>query len=334
MPTIISRSPEQIFANFKVRVFGIATPQLLEIFSEWGNFLCASRRLSSATYEAYLGGIADFIIFLNQHFKLSVSIEEIKSLENATMRSWLAGRQKKEFARASSALALSAVKNFYRWLEKYQHIKNNIPFNISAPKPDKTIPKPLDAADAIEATESIGTLAKHNWQGRRDTAILLLLYGCGLRISEVLSLDLPDAPTGNLIRVTGKGNKQREVPVLPIVKNAIDSYIKACPYFSAINSEKLAGNAAPLFISERGKRVIASTFRLQVKALREYLGLPKSATPHAFRHSFATHLLEGGGDLRTIQELLGHASLSTTQRYTKASTAHLLATYKKSHPKA
>jgi len=198
------------------------------------------------------------------------------------------------------------------------------------------IEKALDIEDALGATISISEIAKEIWQGKRDAAILLLLYGSGLRISEALSLDFDDAPKGDILRITGKGKKQREVPILPIVRSAINEYIISCPYFIVkdLSYQDYAKKSdIPLFISERGKRVIASTFRKQVKALQGYLGLPESATPHAFRHSFATHLLAGGGDLRTIQELLGHASLSTTQRYTKTTSSHLLSTYRKSHPR-
>jgi integrase/recombinase XerC len=354
MPTIVTKDPVIIFSQFKGRINGFISPHLLETIHAWGDFLCGTRRLSSATYEAYLGSFADFIIFLNTYLGARVSINDIKMLDTTTMRAWLASRHKRDFARSSSALALSAIKNFYRWLDKHKNIQNSSPFNITSPKTDKTLPKALDAEDAVGATTSISELAKEPWQGKRDAAILLLLYGSGLRISEALSLNFTDAPKGEVLRITGKGNKQREVPVLPIVRNAIEEYIKSCPYFRGVTGvAKLSGNDCdntaqstpithnpspsceplPLFLSERGKRAIASTFRKQVKALQGYLGLPESATPHAFRHSFATHLLAGGGDLRTIQELLGHASLSTTQRYTKTTSAHLLATYRKSHPR-
>jgi len=336
MPTILKKDPALIFGQFKGRVQGLIEPGLLKNIKEWGDFLCAVRRLSAATHESYLSNFADLLIFLNSYFNAPVSLNEIKVLDTNALRAWLASRHKRDFARSSSALALSAVKNFYRWLDKHKNIQNSAPFNITSPKADKTLPKALDIEDALGATISISEIAKEIWQGKRDAAILLLLYGSGLRISEALSLDFDDAPKGDILRITGKGKKQREVPILPIVRSAINEYIISCPYFIVkdLSYQDYAKKSdIPLFISERGKRVIASTFRKQVKALQGYLGLPESATPHAFRHSFATHLLAGGGDLRTIQELLGHASLSTTQRYTKTTSSHLLSTYRKSHPR-
>lgn len=363
MPTIIKKKPNLIFGHFKGRVGAVAAPELLGYIEEWGKFLCGVRRIAPGSYETYLGSLADFLIFLNSYLASNISIKEIAALDTITLRAWLASRHKREFAISTSALALSSVKNFYRWLGKYKNIHNTAPFNISSPKADKSIPKALDVTDAIQATESIRELAGDDWQGKRDAAILLLLYGCGLRISEALSLNLDDVPKDDVLRVIGKGNKQREVPLLPIVKRAIEEYVRACPYIRGqglgirdkgleVRDEGLgirdkgektiplpltpnpsSLNPHPLFFSATGKRVIASTFSIQVKALKVYLGLPESATPHAYRHSFATHLLAGGGDLRTIQELLGHASLSTTQRYTKTNSAHLLATYKKSHPR-
>lgn len=313
----------------------MVAPELLEYIEEWGSFLCGVRRLAPGSYEAYLGSLADFLIFMNTYLALNISIKEITELDTISLRAWLASRHKREFALSSSALALSSIKNFYCWLDKYKNIHNHAPFNITSPRADKTLHKSLDVEDALQAMGSVGELAKDAWQGKRDAAILLLLYGCGLRISEALSLDINDLPSGDILRIIGKGNKQREVPLLPIIKCAIEDYIQACPYFvrGGIKNNSITSEALPLFFSARGKRVHAVTFSKQIQALRVYLGLPESATPHAYRHSFATHLLTGGGDLRTIQELLGHASLSTTQRYTKTNSEHLLATYKKAHPR-
>ena len=271
MPTITTKNPKLLFGQFKGRVSGSVAPELLIYIEEWGDFLCGVRRLTVITYESYLGGIADFLIFLNSYLGANISINELKVLDNTSLRAWLASRQKREFARSSSALALSALKNFYRWLDKHKNIHNSVPFNITSPKADKTLPKALDVEDAMQATGNIAGLAKEDWQGKRDAAILLLLYGSGLRISEALSLNFDDAPKTDMLRITGKGNKQREVPILPIVKNAIDEYIKICPYPFTKDS--------PLFVSHRGKRVIASTFRMQVRLLKGYLGLPESATP-------------------------------------------------------
>jgi len=325
MPTVSFKCPQKIFVHFKTRVGNRAQEPLLDYIKEWGEFLCGERRLAPSSYENYLDNFAEFIIFLNTHLGEIISINTLSKLSTQDLRAWLANRHKKEFALSSSALALSAIKNFYRWLDKYKNIHNPAPFNITSPKADKTLHKSLDLEEAMLATESIGELAKDIWLGKRDTAILLLMYGAGLRISEVLSLDYRDLPNKDILRVTGKGNKQREVPILPIVTEALAEYINTCPYPFTADS--------PLLIGAKGKRLNANTFRKQIRLLRDYLGLPESATPHAFRHSFATHLLAAGGDLRAIQELLGHASLSTTQLYTKTNFAHLLDTYKKSHPR-
>lgn len=329
MPTITLKNSDLVLGHFKSRVFGKVSEELISHIEEWGNFLCGVRRISVATFENYLGHIADLLLFLNNYLAEPVRMQHIEKLDTRSLRGWLASRHKRELATSSASPALSAIKNFYRWLDKYKDINNPAPFIINTPKTEKLLPKSVDAAAAKQSMQSIGELATEEWQGKRDTAILLLLYGCGLRISEALSLDIGDVPNDDTLRVTGKGNKQREVPVLPIIKDAINDYINSCPYLQKGYSE----NETPLFLGARGKRMRYPVFNRQTQLLRQFLGLPKSASPHAFRHSFATHLLAGGGDLRTIQELLGHASLSTTQRYTKTDAAHLLSTYKQAHPR-
>jgi integrase/recombinase XerC len=188
------------------------------------------------------------------------------------------------------------------------------------------VPKPLTVDDASATVDVVGDLATSGWQGRRDVAILTLLYGCGLRLSEALGLSRSDAPAGEVLVVTGKGRKQRMLPVLPVVRQAVADYIAACPHTLAMDG--------PLFVGARGGPLNPRLVQRQMAAVRRYLGLPESATPHALRHSFATHLLGAGGDLRAIQELLGHASLSTTQRYTSVETERLLAIYEAAHPRA
>lgn len=325
MPTITKKDPKLLFNTFKIKIGERATPHLLAEIEEWGKFLCGVRRLTANSYELYLSNLADLIIFINSHVGEVVSLKIISELTIQDFRSWLANRNKRDIVLASSAHAVSTVKNFYLYLDKHKNIHNPAPFNLRSPKSDKTLPKALDMPDAKQAIENIGSVGKDIWQGKRDTALLLLLYGAGLRIGEALSLDYEDIPRGDMLRVTGKGNKQREVPILPAINEALRAYINICPYPFTMKS--------PLFVGARGKRLSHSTFWKQVRILGEYLGLPKSATPHAFRHSFATHLLAGGGDLRTIQELLGHASLSTTQRYTKINSSHLLAAHKSAHPR-
>lgn len=325
MPTITKKNPELIFGHFKGKIGERAEPYVFSLIEEWGNSLCGVRRLASRSYEIYLGDIADLMIFLNSYLGEVISIKMISELTTQDLRAWLANRNKREIVLASSARALSAVKSFYHYLDKHLNIHNPAPFNINSPKPDKTLPKALDVPDAKQAVENIKNVGKSLWQGKRDAAILLLLYGAGLRISEVLSLDYEDIPSGDSLRITGKGNKQREVPVIPIIKEALREYIGACPHSFVEKS--------PLFVGTKGKRLTHGTFWKKVRELGDYLGLPKTATPHAFRHSFATHLLAEGGDLRTIQELLGHASLSTTQRYTKINSSLLLEVHKNAHPR-
>jgi integrase/recombinase XerC len=221
---------------------------------------------------------------------------------------------------------MSSVRGFFRFLEKRGLARNAAIGMVGAPRPPKSVPKALGVAEALEAIGSVGGLGRERWLAARDTALLMLLYGCGLRIGEALALDRADAPRGDALVVTGKGRKQRLVPVLPAVKQALADYLALCPY-------KGSGDD-PLFVGARGERLNSGVAQRQVRRLRAALDLPETATPHAFRHSFATHLLAGGGDLRTIQELLGHASLSTTQRYTDVDAKHLEAVYLRAHPRA
>ncbi len=218
------------------------------------------------------------------------------------------------------------MRNFFKFLDRHELVHNVAIKAVKTPKLPRSIPKSLSQIEAKEALTVIGELHDTPWIGARDMAILTLLYGCGLRISEALNLNVEDVPSGDAIVITGKGNKQRVVPVLPIVSDAIKYYRSLYP-----NHRKKSG---PLFVGSQCKRLNAGVIQRQVRKLRALLGLPETATPHALRHSFATHLLAGGGDLRTIQELLGHESLSTTQRYTEVDQARLLEVYRDSHPRA
>ena len=220
---------------------------------------------------------------------------------------------------------ISAIKNFYKWLSKENLVKNSAISVISSPRKPKVAPKALDVDDSFEALIEVKNMALNEWQGLRDRAILTLLYGSGLRISEALNLNIGDInENSETLRIKGKGNKERIVPLLPIVWKNIAAYLKKCPY-------KLQAGE-PLFLGARGERITARVVQRQVKKLRLYLGLPDTFTPHALRHSFATQLLEQGTDLRSLQELLGHSSLITTQRYTEVKTETLQKEYHKSHP--
>ena len=220
------------------------------------------------------------------------------------------------------------MRNLFRWLDREGLVDASAASAVRTPKVPRSLPKALSDREAAEAVESVAELARQAWVGKRDTAVLLLLYGCGLRIGEALSLTRLEAPRGKqqTLCVTGKGNKQRLVPLLPIVTEAIDDYLRACPYELP--------PSGPLFVGTRGGPLGPRPIQKRLQELRGLLGLPATATPHALRHSFATHLLAGGGDLRSIQELLGHASLSTTQRYTEVDVQGLLSVYQSAHPRA
>lgn len=263
--------------------------------------------------------------FLSGHLGGRVNKKQLEKLDARDIRAWLASRMD-AFDPASSARALSAVKSFYRYLEQQEGIENAALFHIRSPKIKKSVPKALVEGQAQQALGEIESLHAEEWVGKRNLALLVLIYGCGLRISEALSLQYKDAGSGDSLTITGKGNKQRMVPLLPAVKEAIADYVSACPHsFSA---------RTPLFLGSRGGKLDPAIFQRELRKLRAALGLPESTTPHAFRHSFATHLLSAGGDLRSIQELLGHASLSTTQRYTRVDKDRLMSAYKNAHPRA
>jgi len=221
---------------------------------------------------------------------------------------------------------MSTLRGFFRFLDRTGRVHNAALSAVRSPRPPAPVPKPLAADEAMDTLETAAELQDEPWLAARDTALFTLLYGCGLRLGEALALDRGDAPTGGAMTVTGKGRKQRVVPVLPVVASALAEYLALCPF--------RGGRDQPLFVGARGGRLNPGVVQRQMRRLRALLGLPATATPHALRHSFATHLLAGGGDLRTIQELLGHSSLSTTQRYTQVDAARLVSIYSDAHPRA
>ncbi len=302
-----------------------ASQELLDIMAAWEEWLLHGRRSSQHTLVSYQNDLAHFCRFLSQHLGQSVGTPELRALQARDFRAWLASRHS-EYEATSTARALSTVKNFYRYLEKQHGIANTAIFHIRGPKTRKSLPKALAQAQTEDAMAAIAVQQEEGWVAKRDLALLVLIYGCGLRISEALSLRYKDRPQGDTLSIIGKGNKERQVPVLTAVREAIADYVSDCPYpFSA---------QGPLFIGVRGKALDPGIFQRELRKLRGLLGLPETTTPHAFRHSFATHLLAGGGDLRSIQELLGHASLSTTQRYTHVDQKRLMDAYKNAHPRA
>jgi len=311
-------------------------PALAAALEGWRRWLADEKRASENTLAAYRRDLESFLRFVTGHIGYTPGLEDLAALTPADFRSYLAQRSNKGLAKSSTARAMSTLRSLFRFLDKRGLAHNASIQAIRTPKLPRSIPKALDTAEASEALQAIGDLSGTDWfekrglgwMAQRDIALLTLLYGCGLRVSEALNLNLKDKPRSAeaTLIITGKGNKQRVVPVLPIVSEAIEAYLEACPF--RLKAED------PLFVGARGKRLTARVVQRQMQKLRRLLGLPESATPHALRHSFATHLLAGGGDLRTIQELLGHASLSTTQRYTEVDAARLTEVYDKAHPRA
>lgn len=292
----------------------------------WRTWLSDERRMSTNTVGAYARDITAFLAFMGRHLGGQPSLADLEALTAADFRAYLADRSARNMARTSTARAMATLRSFFRFLERRNLAHNAALFAIRSPKLPNAVPKPLSRNEAMKSIEGVVGLSEESWIGLRDTALFMFLYGCGLRISEALALNRRDAPRGDVMSISGKGNKERVVPVLPAITTAITAYLDACPY--ALKSDD------PLFVGLRGKRLNPGVVQRQMRRVKASLALPETATPHAFRHSFATHLLAGGGDLRSIQELLGHASLSTTQRYTEVDVARLTAVHRGAHPRA
>jgi len=292
----------------------------------WAAWLSGERRASAHTVAAYGRDLAFFLDFLTEHLGELPGLTAINGLRPADFRAYLAHRAQARAERSSLARGLSVLRGFVRFLQRRGLASTTALAALRSPKLPQSVPKPLTVEDAVGTVDAAGDAAVSAWQGKRDIAILALLYGCGLRLSEALGLSRAEAPLGETLVITGKGRKQRQLPVLPAVRVAVVDYLAACPYTMA--------NDGPLFVGARGGPLNPRLVQRQMEFLRGFLSLPETATPHALRHSFATHLLGAGGDLRAIQELLGHASLSTTQRYTAVETERLLAIYDAAHPRA
>jgi integrase/recombinase XerC len=299
--------------------------------TRWLGHLGAERRMSAKTVEAYERDVRQFLGFLAEHLGGRPTLTELARLTPQDVRAFMAARRGDGIGGRSLMRAVAGVRSFARFLERNGKGKVGALAAVRAPKVPKTLPKPLAIVSArrvTDAEERAGE-AREKWILARDAAVLALLYGSGLRISEALGLargDVPAPGKGDAITVTGKGSKQRMVPLLPQVSQSIADYISLCPHDLPADG--------PLFIGARGRPLSPRIVQLVMERLRGALSLPDSATPHALRHSFATHLLARGGDLRAIQELLGHASLSTTQIYTAVDTERLLEVYRSTHPRA
>ncbi len=306
-------------------------PEVAAELGRWLGHLASERRMSPKTVEAYRRDAGQFLAFLAEHLGGAPSLSDLAALKPADVRAFMAARRAVGIGSRSLMRTLAGVRSFARFLERNH--KGNVAAlrAVRAPKIAKTLPKPLpiDAAKRMVDVDLRAGEEREPWILARDAAVLALLYGSGLRISEALGLrrqDVPAPRAGDVIVVTGKGNKKRMVPVLPQVLQAIADYLALCPYGVAPDG--------PLFVGAKGGPLSPRILQLAMARLRGALGLPETATPHALRHSFATHLLARGGDLRAIQELLGHASLSTTQIYTAVDAERLLEVYRSAHPRA
>ncbi|MBF0128552.1 MAG: tyrosine recombinase XerC [Alphaproteobacteria bacterium] len=304
---------------------------LQEAVIDWQRWLTTERRVSPHTADAYGRDLAAFLFFLTDHLGVEPGLGDLTALSVSDFRAYLSargkdGRGEEGLSRTSLARAMSTLRGFFRWLDRNGKGECAAIGAVRSPRPPRSVPKALAEDEALETLSGCGELQDEPWLAARDAALFTLLYGCGLRLGEALGLDRRDVPTGEAMTITGKGRKQRVVPVLPIVVHAIAAYLALCPFQQ--------GADGPLFLGARGGRLNPGVVQRQMRRLQVLLGLPETATPHALRHSFATHLLAGGGDLRTIQELLGHASLSTTQRYTEVDASRLAAVYRDAHPRA
>ncbi len=301
-------------------------PNLASVCADWFAHLTHERGACDNTVTAYERDVRQFLGFLTHHVGHSPTLDDLTRLDARTVRAFLSRRRRQGSTSRSLSRTLSALRMFFRWLESSGTLKNRALLSLSLPRVPHSVPKPLtvEKAAAIMAASPATT---RDWVEARDTAVLLLLYGAGLRISEALGLMLQDAPTPrrDTLRICGKGGKERLVPVLPITTAAIANYLALCPF--------PLERDGPLFVGEKGGPLSPRIIQLKMVTLREEFGLPETATPHALRHSFATHLLSAGADLRQIQELLGHASLSTTQIYTEVDRDRLLAVYDQAHPR-
>lgn len=303
-----------------------ADGQLMTAIEEWQRWMKFERRCSGHTAAAYGRDLAAFLNFIQDYVGKTPNFSILQKMEVTDFRAYLASRTQEGIGRSSLARGMSTLRNFFKFLERNALLSNPAIGVIHSPASPKTLPKPLTREQAFNVIQTAGELQEEPWLKKRDVAFVILLYGCGLRIGEALSLDVRDRPKSDMMTVYGKGKKERVVPVLPLVRTAIEEYLKARPDGADANS--------PLFIGVRGERVNPGVMQRQIRRIRDIIGLPETVTPHALRHSFATHLLSGGSDLRTIQELLGHASLSTTQKYTGVDADRMMDVYAHAHPRA
>lgn len=302
------------------------SPALRDALSTWLTHIKALDGVATNTVTAYAHDVTGFLDFIARHRGKTEGIASYAVIPQTDLRAWMADARGRGLSARSLARALSAVKNFTAWLADREGADATTLLSARGPKFRRKLPRPLDKDAARQVINTIGDNARIDWIGARDTAVVTLLYGCGLRISEALGLTGAANPMPDVLRIKGKGGKERLVPVLPAAREAVARYAALCPF-------DLSPDDA-LFRGARGGPLNARLIALVMEKTRAQMGLPATATPHALRHSFATHLLAAGGDLRAIQELLGHASLSTTQAYTAVDAARLMEVYDRAHPRA
>lgn len=305
-----------------------ANAELQTLINAWLQQL-KQRDLSSHTLEAYQRDVSQFIDFLAGHYELEVTPASFNALKAMDVRSFLAKRREQETTQSRSlARSLSGLRSFTLYLSEKDYPVSSAFKIVKSPRIPKSLPRPMSQNDALQMIALAGDISSRPWENLRNQALLMLIYGCGLRVSEALNLSYGERPKPDnvSVRITGKGKKQRDAPILPLIENAIQQYIKAAPFDFEDDD--------PLFRGLKGGRFSARQVQMIVAKCRRLMGLPDEVTPHAFRHSFATHLLAAGGDLRTIQELLGHSSLSSTQIYTEIEDTELGRIYKNAHPRS
>jgi integrase/recombinase XerC len=302
----------------------MTTKTTIEVVNDFLEYMEIQKRSSHNTIIAYRADIFYFLKFIAKELKRFPSLKDLSELKLKDFRSWLIFRNKDDFDKNSTIRAISVVKNFFLFTERKNLLHNLHIKNLSSPKKDKKLPRSIDVIDIKSIIFAVKNFVLQDWCQKRDLAIIFLIYSTGLRISEAFCVVRSDLKK-DYVKIYGKGGKERKIPLLPLVKEKITTYLKCCPHKIKENEE--------IFLGVRGGSYNKTIFQKLIKDIRNYLQLPESITPHAFRHSCATHILENGGDLRSIQELLGHSSLATTQKYTKIDKNYLMKSYLRNHPR-
>ena len=295
------------------------------LINNWLSYCLKIQGVQTNTIKAYERDVKKFVVFIEYYYSKSVSSEQLAQVNLSTLRAWISNRKENNLSNRSLLRELSALKSFYAWLNKHEGINNSVIVNFTGPKLKQRLPRPLTINDTKDLIKFVASKPQEEWLVARNVAILILLYGCGLRISEALDLRYHLVPLPEQIKIKGKGNKDRLIPILPVAVKSVERYIELCPHLFKANDY--------LFIGSRRGKLNPKVIQNVVADARVSLGLPATVTPHALRHSFATHLLSAGGDLRTIQELRGHKSLSSTQIYTGVDQDRLMEVFKRAHPK-